>query len=125
MYKVRKTFEIAGAHKLELDYNSKCQNLHGHNWIVTIEIATQTLDNSGMVVDFVKLKSQIIQPIMERFDHRNINEQLPGINPTVENLAEIIHMIVSGKLEDNLRCTSVEIQESRDNVGIYEEEPRW
>jgi len=28
--------EIAGAHRLELDYESKCSNLHGHNWIVTV-----------------------------------------------------------------------------------------
>ncbi|NLL02602.1 MAG: 6-carboxytetrahydropterin synthase QueD, partial [Mollicutes bacterium] len=29
MYYISKRMEIAGAHKLELDYESKCQNLHG------------------------------------------------------------------------------------------------
>ena len=32
MYKIIKKMEVAGAHKLELPYESKCSNLHGHNW---------------------------------------------------------------------------------------------
>ena len=36
MYYVSKRMEIAGAHHLELPYDSKCENLHGHNWIVTV-----------------------------------------------------------------------------------------
>ena len=31
MYEIKKTFEIAAAHRLSLDYDSKCTNLHGHN----------------------------------------------------------------------------------------------
>ncbi|MBR5271649.1 MAG: 6-carboxytetrahydropterin synthase, partial [Clostridia bacterium] len=33
MYEVRKRLEISAAHKLALNYDSKCTNLHGHNWI--------------------------------------------------------------------------------------------
>ena len=36
MYYVSKRMEIAGAHHLELPYDSKCEKLHGHNWIVTV-----------------------------------------------------------------------------------------
>jgi 6-pyruvoyltetrahydropterin/6-carboxytetrahydropterin synthase len=36
MYTVRKRMEISAAHKLNLDYESRCQNLHGHNWIIEI-----------------------------------------------------------------------------------------
>ena len=34
MYYVCKRLEIAGAHALKLSYESKCEDLHGHNWIV-------------------------------------------------------------------------------------------
>ncbi|MBQ6659367.1 MAG: 6-carboxytetrahydropterin synthase, partial [Prevotella sp.] len=36
MYYVKKTMEISAAHQLQLDYESKCTNLHGHNWIITV-----------------------------------------------------------------------------------------
>ena len=36
MYTVSKRMEIAGAHQLRLPYESKCENLHGHNWIITV-----------------------------------------------------------------------------------------
>ena len=36
MYYVSKRMEIAGAHNLKLSYESKCANIHGHNWIVTV-----------------------------------------------------------------------------------------
>ena len=39
MYYVKKRMEIAGAHNLKLPYESKCQNVHGHNWIVTVYCA--------------------------------------------------------------------------------------
>ena len=35
MFYVKKRLEISASHRLDLDYPSKCANLHGHNWIVT------------------------------------------------------------------------------------------
>ena len=46
VYKITKRFEISGSHNLSLSYPSKCQQTHGHNWI--IEITCQFFgDNSG------------------------------------------------------------------------------
>ena len=36
MYYIEKTLEISACHRLTLSYESKCQNLHGHNWIITV-----------------------------------------------------------------------------------------
>ena len=52
IYKVSKRMEVAGAHRLNLSYKSKCQNLHGHNWIITIFCAATELNEDGMVCDF-------------------------------------------------------------------------
>ena len=35
MYYVTKRLEIAGCHRLKLNYESQCSRMHGHNWIIT------------------------------------------------------------------------------------------
>ena len=108
MYTVTKRIEISGAHKLNLPYQSKCKNLHGHNWIIFVTCESETLNDSGMVVDFVEIKDIVME-----LDHNNINEVLKGINPTAENIARWI-------CEQVPNCVKVEVQESEGNVAIYE-----
>lgn len=36
MYYIEKSFEISACHHLILDHGSKCENVHGHNWQVTV-----------------------------------------------------------------------------------------
>jgi len=110
MYYVSKRMEIAGAHRLVLDYESKCQILHGHNWIVTVHCKSPTLDENGMVLDFTHIKSRI----MDKLDHHYLNEILPDMNPTAENIARWIAEQIGE------RCYKVEVQESEGNVAIYE-----
>lgn len=75
MYTVIKRMEVSAAHSLKLSYQSKCENLHGHNWIITVYCRSKELNADGMVVDF----SHIKQVVKEQLDHRNINEVLPLI----------------------------------------------
>lgn len=110
MYYVSKRMEIAGAHKLTLDYESKCQNLHGHNWIITVHCKSKELNKNGMVVDFAKIKEEIHGYL----DHGYLNELLP-FNPTAENIAKWV-------CDNILTCYKVEVQESKGNIAIYEEE---
>jgi 6-pyruvoyltetrahydropterin/6-carboxytetrahydropterin synthase len=105
-YRVEKTLEISAAHSLTLPYKSKCTELHGHNWIVTVVCETEKLDESGMVVDFGMIKN-----IVMSVDHTNLNEQFPEFNPTAENIARRI-------LRDVPFCREVRIQESQGNVAI-------
>ena len=70
MYYVSKRMEIAGSHRLNLSYESKCENLHGHNWVVTVCCRVKTLNRDGMVCDFKHIKDQIHGYL----DHGNFNE---------------------------------------------------
>jgi 6-pyruvoyltetrahydropterin/6-carboxytetrahydropterin synthase len=79
MYTVSKRMEVAGSHHLKLDYESKCQNIHGHNWIITCHFASEELNHNGMVIDFTNVKKQI----HGKLDHQNINA-LVEFNPTTE-----------------------------------------
>lgn len=65
MYYIQKRMEIAGAHNLKLSYESKCSNLHGHNWIVTVYCKSETLNADGMVIDFTHVK----RDVHDKLDH--------------------------------------------------------
>lgn len=82
MYTVIKRMEISASHSLKLSYRSKCENLHGHNWIITVYCRSEVLNEDGMVVDFTHIK----ETVMGRLDHRNLNEVV-SFNPTAENIA--------------------------------------
>ena len=96
------------AHRLELDYESKCTCIHGHNWIVTVHCRAKQLNDAGMVTDFTHIK----QNISDKLDHKLINDVLP-FNPTAENMARWI-------CENVPNCYRVDVQESEGNVASYE-----
>jgi len=108
MYYVTKQLEISAAHRLELNYPSKCTSLHGHNWIVTVHCRAEELNANGMVTDFTHIK----QLVSERLDHRCLNDTLP-FNPTADNIARWIC--------DNVEnCYRVDVRESEGNTASYE-----
>ena len=109
MYKIQKRLEISGAHSLKLDYESKCSNFHGHNWIVYIYLQAKELDNNGMILDFTIIKERIL----DKLDHKNLNE-IFDFNPTAENIAKWICDELGKK------CYRVTVQESEGNTAEYE-----
>lgn len=110
MFYVTKRMEIAACHKLNLSYESKCQNLHGHNWIIKVHCKAKELNKDGMVCDFKHIKEKIHGYL----DHGNLNEIL-NFNPTAENMAKWI-------TEQIPECYKAEVQESEGNIAIYEED---
>ena len=108
MYYVSKKLEVAGAHQLKLNYESKCSNFHGHNWWITVHCKSNTLNENGMVVDFKHIKNMV----SDKLDHHNLNEVF-DFNPTAENIAQWI-------CENVPKCYKVEVQESDGNIAIYE-----
>lgn len=115
MYFVSKRMEIAGAHHLELPYDSKCSNMHGHNWIVTVHCKSDKLTDYGMIVDFAKVK----QAIHGYLDHGYVNALIPDMNPTAENIAKWICDKVTRICEVGY-CYRVEVQESEGNIAVYD-----
>lgn len=110
-------YEIAGAHKLELPYESGCKNLHGHNWLVSIHIKSEKLASHGMILDFKHIKDEL-----KKFDHAYINE-LVKFNPTAENMAQHFGNLVlqQAKAEgcDGVYEICCEVQESERNVASW------
>ena len=109
MYYISKRIEISGAHSLSLNYDSKCTNLHGHNWIVTVYCRSKELDENGMVIDFAHIKAKVT----EKLDHKFLND-IFDFNPTAENIA----CWICNELGE--KCYKVSVQESEGNIAVYE-----
>lgn len=108
MYYVQKKIEISASHSLSLSYESKCQNLHGHNWIIYIFCKSKNLNKDGMVLDFTQIK----RLVSEKMDHHNLNEVF-SFNPTAENIAKWIVDTVP-------KCYKAKVIESQNNEATYE-----
>ena len=108
MYYVTKRMEISAAHSLMISYDSKCEEIHGHNWILKIYCKSEKLNFDGMVTDFTASKRKI----EEALDHKNLNNVLP-CNPTAENIARWI-------CDNTPNAYKVEVWESENNMAAYE-----
>lgn len=108
MFEIKKRIEISAAHRLSLDYDSKCTMLHGHNWIINVYLRSEELNRNGMIMDFTEIKRRII----DRFDHKVLNDII-DFNPTAELLAKFIC--------DELQpyCYRVDVEESANNTATY------
>lgn len=82
----------------------KCNNphFHGHNYELVIKLTGVPDPETGYVMD-LKLLSDIVQEnVLERFDHKNLNEdtlEFKNLNPTAENIAVVIYNILRDKID--------------------------
>ena len=80
---VCKKFKFDAAHRLP-DYNGPCCNLHGHSFVLEVEIEGSADGKTGMILDFNLLKQVVQEKVISKLDHtllNNIEE-----NPTAEHL---------------------------------------
>lgn len=81
---VTRIFTFDAAHRLE-DYVGKCNNLHGHTYRLELTVRGVP-DHRGIVVDFGDLKAIFKEHYEPLLDHAFLNETLPMVNTTAENL---------------------------------------
>jgi len=105
VHKIKKTFHLAYGHRL-LDYNGKCENLHGHNGVVEVTLKAAELNGERMVMDFTLLGKTIKTWLDDSLDHKVILSKadplaavlakegqacyLTDENPTAEVLARLV-----------------------------------
>ena len=101
----------------------KCNNphFHGHNYELVIKLTGEPDATTGYVMD-MKILSDIVQEnVIERFDHKNLNEdtrEFKTLNPTAENIAIVIYNILREKIEAKLEL-QVRLYETERNFVDY------
>ncbi len=86
MYRISKEFHFSASHQLaHLPADHQCARLHGHNYVVVVELASDQLNSDGFVRDYHEL-SFLKAYIDEVFDHRHLNDVL-SVPSTAENMA--------------------------------------
>lgn len=89
MYRIGIAYQFESAHFLtDVPEGHKCSRMHGHNYVVEIEMASETLNRSGFVIDYFDIRP-IKTFIDENWDHQVLNDVV-DFNPTVENLAKFL-----------------------------------
>ncbi|VFP78944.1 6-carboxy-5,6,7,8-tetrahydropterin synthase [Candidatus Erwinia haradaeae] len=90
MHSIFKEFQFEAAHYLpNVPEGHKCGRLHGHSFLIRLEVTGELNCYTGWVMDFSKIQSAF-QPIYDQLDHSYLNI-IPGLsNPTSELLVEWI-----------------------------------
>lgn len=86
---VSKEFTFDAAHHLHC-YEGKCKNLHGHTYKVIFGLSG-FVDERGLMIDFGDIKEIWKTEIEVHLDHLYLNETLPAMNTTAENMVVWIY----------------------------------
>jgi 6-pyruvoyltetrahydropterin/6-carboxytetrahydropterin synthase len=121
MFEITIEETFAAGHALR-NYRGKCENVHGHNYRCQVAVEGTTLDEIGLLVDFVELK-RVVHAVLDRMDHQWLNEMPPfdALNPSAENMARYIYEEVSAALQarEGVRLASVRLWETDTASVIY------
>lgn len=111
---VSKEFTFDAAHHLH-EYEGKCKNLHGHTYKVIFGISGYVND-IGLVIDFGEIKQLWKEQIEIYLDHRYLNETLPKMNTSAENMVvwiyEKMEEALAGKDYPGIRLELVKLYET-------------
>jgi len=111
--RVRRRFRFEAAHHLPR-HPGKCRELHGHSYELVVTVEGPVESDSGMVVDFSDLKRDVRERVVDRLDHRCVNDVIE--NPTAERMAEWIWQQLETQLSG---LVEVELCETRDCSVVY------
>ena len=117
MFKITKEFSFCASHQLlGLANCHPCSKIHGHNYIVKVEMSRENLCKIGFVVDYRKME-KIKKYLDETVDHKHLNDVF-DFNPTAENMANYFYH--SWKT-DFPEISAIEVSETPKTNARYEQ----
>lgn len=123
MYELTVEVGFSAAHQLR-GYKGNCENMHGHNWRVQINVTAEKLNDIDIAMDFREVK-QIAREVISPLDHAFLNEVFPFTekNPSSENVAKWIYDSLKKRInDDGLRVAGVTVWESDSASASYYED---
>jgi 6-pyruvoyltetrahydropterin/6-carboxytetrahydropterin synthase len=117
MYTIKKEFHFSSAHQLNgLPDSHPCSRLHGHNYILTVYLKSETVNEIGFVKDYRELDF-IKTYVDDVLDHKFLNDIFPLHNTTVENMCKILFDMFKTVLPE---LTAIEMSETPKTNCKYE-----
>jgi 6-pyruvoyltetrahydropterin/6-carboxytetrahydropterin synthase len=91
-------------------------NYHGHSYACDVTVRGEIDPRTGMLIDVAKLDGALALEVRDRFDHKNINLDVPEFSegklvPTGENLARFIFERLRAILDGAAQVTEVTVAE--------------
>lgn len=122
MFELKIKTDFSAAHQLTM-VGQKCENLHGHNWIIEVYVKGDTLNAAGVLVDFGDIK-KAVREIMKELDHKFLNEleAFKSMQPSSERIAVTIAERLQpylDKLPEAVKVSRVSAWESADACATY------
>lgn len=120
MYEVTIKKSFSAAHLLK-EIGGKCEELHGHNFLVEVSVASESLNSEGLLIDFRVVK-RWTDEVLEQLDHKYLNEieYFKGINPSSEQLARFLYDRISEKSrQTNVTLSRITVWESDNSRVTY------
>ena len=116
MYKIAKEYHFSASHQLfQLPDDHPCARLHGHNYVVEVELQSDTLNAYGFVKDYRDLDA-LKTYIDDVFDHRHLNDVLGDDGVTAEHIAKHFYDWCKEKWPE---VTAVKVKETPKSVAEY------
>jgi 6-pyruvoyltetrahydropterin/6-carboxytetrahydropterin synthase len=110
---VRRIFDFEAAHRLP-NHPGKCRDLHGHSYRLVVSVDRPVDAESGMAIDFSELKQVVKTQVVDRLDHKLINDLID--NPTAEVMSVWIWDRLSAVLPG---LVEIELHETRNCSVVY------
>ena len=100
-------------------------NYHGHSYVCDVTVTGEIDPVTGFIVDLGLLDEVLEREVRARFDHANINLDVPefadgGLMPTGEELARFICQRVQSALGAHTRVTRVTVAEDSTLAAAFE-----
>jgi len=101
----------------------KCNNpnYHGHNYDLVVKVTGEPDPETGYVIDLKILSDIVAAKVLNRFDHKNLNLDVPEfkkLNPTAENIAIVIFNLIRPEIDERFDV-QVRLYETERNFVEY------
>ncbi len=96
------------------------EDSHSHDWKVVATVSGETLDEDGLVVDFLALQNYLEQVVDNlRNTNLNCNPVLEDKNPTTEHVARYIATELANKVKSPAHLLSITLTEAPNCTATY------
>lgn len=123
-----RSYEFAASHRLDspvlssqenLDLFGKCNNPagHGHNYVLEVSVTGEPDPRTGMILDLVELDRLVNELVVDRYDHKNLNVDIPEFQGKVTT-SEVVAQEIFDRLENQLpaKLGRVRLHETARNI---------